>query len=585
MDKKQYFGRQMFLGMLFPAFVSGLALALSDVADALVVGARVGELGLAAVGIVTPIYMVYNIIGYGYSIGTSVSCSRLTAAGKPEEAQSQFLTVFRVMIFWGLVIAVIGNLLMGPLMTLLGAAHSEADLRILCIQYARPLITFAPIMLINYLFYAILRADDDQYLAMLSFASGCILDLGLNILFVLVFHWGVMGAGYATVIAQTVSVLIAIPHFFRDKGAISFKGNLLFRPADFKVALPLFLTGFSTSVRYIFQFCFLVLTNNLLMKAEGINNTLYTAVFDVVMNVSYVAYSLYEATGEALQPVAATFFEERDRENVYYVRRLAFLWGTGCSLVLALLLGFFAAEVSAIFGLGSPEALAVSVPAIRVFCVASVFGGTMIILISFYQSVEKERLAAQYTALRSFLVLMPVTLYYGLVQTELFFCLFPLTEIISWGVAFLLMPNTNVTGVLKDARVYSRTLENNDQDIWDVLAGLVEFCNTHGAKEEQNYLVNLVIEEISLQIIRQTFTGRPHEYIQITLSAEPNGDFIMHLRNSAARFNPFDQKQVAKEDDEDENILNSLGVIMVKAKAKEFNYRTYSGYNLLTVVM
>ena len=61
MNKKQYFGRQMFLGMLFPAFVSGLALALSDVADAIVVGARVGELGLAAVGIVTPLYMLWFI--------------------------------------------------------------------------------------------------------------------------------------------------------------------------------------------------------------------------------------------------------------------------------------------------------------------------------------------------------------------------------------------------------------------------------------------------------------------------------------------------------------------------------------------
>ena len=75
-NKKVLYVRHMLHAALFPSFVSAMALALADIADAVVVGTKIGENGLAAIGIVMPIYMIYNIIGYGLSIGGEVRQGR-----------------------------------------------------------------------------------------------------------------------------------------------------------------------------------------------------------------------------------------------------------------------------------------------------------------------------------------------------------------------------------------------------------------------------------------------------------------------------------------------------------------------------
>ena len=58
MNQKHYICRKMFLRILWPSLISSVALAIADVADALVIGNRMGESGLAAIGIVTPLYMI-----------------------------------------------------------------------------------------------------------------------------------------------------------------------------------------------------------------------------------------------------------------------------------------------------------------------------------------------------------------------------------------------------------------------------------------------------------------------------------------------------------------------------------------------
>lgn len=60
---------RMFQRVFWPSIVSGLALSMSDIVDSLTIGNRIGEKGLAAIGIVTPLFMIYNLIGYGFSSG------------------------------------------------------------------------------------------------------------------------------------------------------------------------------------------------------------------------------------------------------------------------------------------------------------------------------------------------------------------------------------------------------------------------------------------------------------------------------------------------------------------------------------
>ena len=86
MKNNHYICRRMFFQVLWPSLISAAALSAANMADAVALGNRMGESGLAAIGIVTPLYMIYNVVGLAISTGGGVTHSGLTAEGKEEEA-------------------------------------------------------------------------------------------------------------------------------------------------------------------------------------------------------------------------------------------------------------------------------------------------------------------------------------------------------------------------------------------------------------------------------------------------------------------------------------------------------------------
>ena len=62
----------MFRGLWIPAMLSSLGWALSDMADAVVVGQRLGAVGLAAISLILPVYMVNCMFAHGLGLGGSV---------------------------------------------------------------------------------------------------------------------------------------------------------------------------------------------------------------------------------------------------------------------------------------------------------------------------------------------------------------------------------------------------------------------------------------------------------------------------------------------------------------------------------
>ena len=209
----------------------------------------------------------------GYTTGT---CAALAAAGAAE------------LLLTGVAIAMLGNLLTGALLTGLGAGTDVPLLRDLCRSYVQPLITATPLFFLNFLLYFFVLSDDNPGLASLGMSVGSILDLALNILFVLVMHKGVQGAVYATIIAQAGSVLILSVHLFSGrKGILRLKAILSARADRRKIrhaCRDSLKTGFSASISYLFQFLFLLIGNHLLLAA-GLKGTmdgeLAVAVFDL----------------------------------------------------------------------------------------------------------------------------------------------------------------------------------------------------------------------------------------------------------------------------------------------------------------
>ena len=94
-EKREMKNRDRFTGRIFrrmwgPAIISSAGWALSDIADAVVVGQRMGAVGLAAIALILPVYMINCMFAHGLGLGGSVRYSRLLGEGKPGEAVDSF---------------------------------------------------------------------------------------------------------------------------------------------------------------------------------------------------------------------------------------------------------------------------------------------------------------------------------------------------------------------------------------------------------------------------------------------------------------------------------------------------------------
>lgn len=304
-----------------------------------------------------------------------------------------------------MVIAIPGSLLTEAVIALLGVDGSNPELQRLCMDYARPVLAACPIFLLNIMLYDFVRCDDDPELATLGFSLGCGIDVGLSILLVLILNKGVRGSIAATVVAQTVSVGVLSLHLFNSRGALEMKQLLRVSGTGAEIraaAWESLRLGFSTSVQYIFQLLFLSVGNHLLLRAGSlglIDGGLYVAVFDVVMNVSFVTNSVFQASSGTMQPLASIFEEEHNRESLHYTLRLTLMWGLALGTAMVTAVGWCAPSISAFFGVKDAESLAVSVPAIRIFCLSAPIAGTMSIMTGYYQSIGKEKISSLITLL------------------------------------------------------------------------------------------------------------------------------------------------------------------------------------------
>ncbi len=573
----EYFCRKMFFRMFWTSGISGFALALSNVIDSVCVGNDLGSVGLAAIGIVNPIYILYNVAGYGFSVGGSVTFSKFMSEGNEKKAIEHFNGMLEIAVIFSVIFAAVGNIFIKPVVTLLGAANMSAVLFELCHDYIRILLIAFPVFMLNFIFNDFLRSDNDQYLATVAFVTGCILDFFLNILFVAVFKRGVIGSAYATVIAQFVSVAISMLHFFDRKNVLSFKAV---KP-DLALCLRSVMIGVSTSVESLFMFFFILISNKILMNSKNADGEIYTAVFDVIMNISYITKSMFLSAGETLRPLAGTFYAEYNYGFSKYALKLSLKWGYILNIFVIAAIFIFAEKFAVIFGINDPESISLASHAIRIFCPGALLSGAGMIISFYFQSTEREKYAMIITTLRSFVILIGISLILCRLNIALFWYAMPATEIITLTIialAHFIRKSPHDDGCFMSYMLCS------PEDIGTALEKTETFCNEYGMSIKQTNMLVMFIEEICSAIINHAFCGKQEEYIQITVAVEGSGGYILHVRDSAVTFNPFDMKtRKFGGVDDDEEFLDSMGVLMMKNKAKDFHYRRYQGFNMLTV--
>ena len=212
--QRDHFAGSMLARGMAPCMISALGLAAADMADAVVIGRRMGETGLAAVSLSLPVFMVINLFMHGFGSGGSIRFARLLGEGQEKEAQKSFSMVMETAVAMGILLAIVERLLLPELLGILGAPAENPELYQASRTYVQIIVMGTPLFFISYILQYYLRNDDLQRLAGFGFTVGNGADILLNILLVLVLHQGVAGAAWATLAGQLITIFCGFPSSF-----------------------------------------------------------------------------------------------------------------------------------------------------------------------------------------------------------------------------------------------------------------------------------------------------------------------------------------------------------------------------------
>lgn len=199
---------KLLLNVLFfslPIMFSGILQLVFNAADTIVVGRFVGNEALAAVGSVGSLNNMIISLFIGLSVGVNVLVARFTGARETDKVSDTVHTAVLLSVVGGAALGVVGIVLARPLLELMGSPEDVIDLAEL---YIRILFVGMPVQMLYNFSSAVLRAVGDTKRPLYFLTIAGIINVILNLVFVVVFHLSVAGVALATILSQAVSALL-----------------------------------------------------------------------------------------------------------------------------------------------------------------------------------------------------------------------------------------------------------------------------------------------------------------------------------------------------------------------------------------
>lgn len=200
-----------------PLMCSSILQLLFNAADIVVVGRFAGDNALAAVGSNGALINLLTNVFVGLSIGTNVLTAQFFGAKKQEELKETVHTSMLLSVYSGILLTVIGMVAAKQLLIWMQAPEEVLGLAVI---YLRIYFIGMTAMMIYNFGSAILRAVGDTKRPLYYLLSAGVINVILNLIFVVGFSMGVAGVAAATVISQTFSAFLVVRCLMHEQSGI-----------------------------------------------------------------------------------------------------------------------------------------------------------------------------------------------------------------------------------------------------------------------------------------------------------------------------------------------------------------------------
>ena len=387
-----------------PAVISQLVASVYNIADRIILGQFVGPLAIAGLAITLPIMNIIHAFGSLVGAGSSARMSIVLGRKDVRWAEKILGNSMLLTFLFGFLFVAAGYLFMNPILHAFGASDET-------IAYARQyMLIVLPGMFFTTLTFnltGLVRASGNPHKSMWIMVGGALLNILLDVVFIMQLGMGISGAAWATTISMATSSLFAIDHFMPrplvgSRSFVRFKRHCWApKMYIFKNILAIGISPFSmnvaaSGVAAVINMQLLRYGGDLAVGTYGIINSIMLIVFLLLMGVC-----------QGMQPIAGYNYGAGNSKRLRHVYRLTLSVSLAagiagmlaCCLLPRLLLRCFTTDLSLI---------EMGVPAIRYLTIMMPLIAFTVCNSQFFQSIDKPWIAIVTSLSRQVLFLLPM---------------------------------------------------------------------------------------------------------------------------------------------------------------------------------
>lgn len=581
MKNKSLVISEMYWRLFPPQYLSLITTYFCNIINGFVVGNFLSNEAMAALGFVSPFTVLISFISAISASGSKIICGKLIGRNNLDKLKNVFTNSILIMLVLGVVLFGFVNLQTSTIASLLGA---NADTAGYVVQYLRGLsIGIIPMLLVP-LLTAYLQITNENGITLIGAGILGVANLIFSLLSVNVFNSGIFGIGVSTSLAQLVSCLFLIIFILIKKKLLRFDVKL----TNFSEISEIFILGSPSALANVFYSIRNIIYNSRVNLIAGTNGVSSLALLNTSAGI-FDAFNIVH--GAIVLMLACIFVGEKDKVQLKNLFRITSIYGIIMGMAKIVIIIIFGKQMLVLFG-AKGEVLDMAYELYVYYSLSMPLNMITVEIISMHHSLERVNYANIIYFVNALVVPMiccfALDKIFGVYAIWISYALAELISIIILYAVPCIKRKKIVTSFdeligfnsnFKLDNKMSLVVKNIDEVVL-VSKQVEEFCKKNNVEPSKSMMCALCLEEMAGNVVEHGFTkGKRTNYsIEIFVACEKD-ELLLRIRDDAPSFDPHTKLATQNPDDPCKN----MGIRLVNKIAKEMNYQSYFGMNVLTI--
>ncbi len=392
----EHFSYRKLLRFTFPSIIMMIFTSVYGVVDGLFVSNFVGKTPFAAINLIWPFLMILGCGGFMIGTGGSALVSKTMGEGDPDRANRYFSLLILTTVILGIAITLPGMFLIKPVAILLGA--DEAMLPY-CVTYGRIILAAQTAFMLQGVFQSFLVTAERPTLGLIVTVGAGVTNMVLDLLFIAVFDWGLVGAALATVTSQIVGGVIPLVFFLLpNKSPLRITRPRMRLSESLRTVGKVAVNGSSELMTNISMSVVNMLYNYRLLKMAGEDGL---AAYGVIMYVSFVFIAVFIGYSIGSAPIVGFHYGAGNHGELKSLLRKSLILTTVTGVTMAAAAILLSPALSGIF-VGYDEGLyELTRRGFMIYSVSFLFAGFGIFGSGFFTALGNGGVSATISFLRT----------------------------------------------------------------------------------------------------------------------------------------------------------------------------------------